>query len=286
MTTRRLFALVAVAISVLSLALSVSRERTSTRAQLPVMPQLGSQFSSITQVSLRRGGAEPQVTLRRQGGSWTLAQRGDYPADSAKLRALLVALAGLRIAEEKSADPASHAALGVGDPAQAASTGTEITITLASGNRSLIIGKPAAGGNFVRDPAQAMSLLATPGITPDTEARDWIDTRLLDIPAAGIRDVMVRPVKGSAVTHPGAGYSALAGLEMADVGADTDVDWKNAVSATVTLTDGATLVLVGTTIGDHHWLKVGSAQDPSLAERTHGRAFELDAERQAAIFQP
>jgi hypothetical protein len=288
MSPRRFFALLAAAILVLVLALSVARMRRSdgAGAGAPVMPQLATQFGDVTRVTLRHGAAEPQVTLQRQGSGWTLAQRDGYPADSAKLRKLLVALAGLRIAEAKTADPANYAALGVDDPGHPGALGTEVTITTAAGQRSLIVGKPAAGGNFVRDPQAARSVLAVPGTTPDGEARDWIDTRLLDIGPALIREVSLKPHAGPAVTRPGSAYGALAGLEAGDVAAAGGIDWQDASVATVALADGSSLVLTGTVLGERHWLAISQAADPALAERTRGRAFELGASRYDAIFRP
>jgi hypothetical protein len=45
-------------------------------------------------------------------------------------------------------------------------------------------------------------------------------------------------------------------------------------------------VLTGTVAGDRHWLAVSATSDTALAARSRGRAFELDAARYDAIFQP
>ena len=288
LSPRRLLALIAAAIVVLALALSVANRRHGevSVTGAPVLPQLAAQFGDVTRVTLRRGAATPGVTLRREAAGWTLEQRAGFAADSTKIRRLLVALADLRIAEEKTADPANYAALGVDDPGQAGAAGTEVTLTTATGERRLIIGKPAAGGNFVRDPSQAQSFLAIPALTPDGEPRDWIDARLLDIGPERIRELLVRPAGGVAVTRPGKDYRALAGLDVDDVAAAADLDWRSASVMTITLSDGATLVLTGTVAGERHWLQVSSTPDAALAARTRGRAFELGASRYDAIFRP
>jgi hypothetical protein len=288
MSPRRFFLLIAAAIVVLVLALSVARLRHGEVAGAgePVLPQLATQFGDVTRVTLRHGAAAPQVTLQRQAGGWTLDQRDGYPADSAKLRRLLVALAELRVAEEKTADPANYATLGVDDPGPPGASGTEVTITTGTTSRSLIIGKPAAGGNFVRDPHAARSVLAIPGTTPDGEPRDWIDPQLLDIRPAGIREVSIAPPHGQAVKRAGSDWAGLAGLDIADVAAATGIDWKDATVTTVTLADGSTLVLTGTVAGDRHWLAVTATADTALAAKTRGRAFELGTARYDAIFRP
>ena len=288
MTPRRLLGLLAAAIVVLALALSVAKLRQGATVVTgnPVLPQLATQFGDVTRVTLRHGAATPGVTLRRAEGGWTLDERAGYAADSARLRRLLVALADLKIAEEKTTDPANYAALGVDDPGHAGAAGTEVTITTASGSRRLIIGKPAAGGNFVRDPAQAQSFLAVPAVSPDGEPRDWIERRLLDIPPEAIRELTISPPTGAAVTRPGKDYRALTLLDADDVAAADSVDWKGASVVTVALAAGGSLVLTGTVAGERHWLQVSEAADTALAARTRGRAFELGASRYDAIFRP
>ncbi len=288
LSPRRFLALLAAAIVVLALALSVAGRRHGTVAVAgnPVLPQLASQLGEVTRVTLRHGATTPGVTLQREAAGWTLAQRAGAAADSAKLRRLLLSLAELRIAEDKTADPAHYAALGVDDPGAAGAAGTEVTITTAGGSRSLIIGKPAAGGNFVRDPAQAQSLLAIPAIAPDDEPRDWLDAHLLDLRPEALREVSIRPPRGPAVTRPGKDFRALAGLDADDVAAAGDIDWTAASVVTATLADGGTLVLTGTIAGEHHWLQVTTAPDAALAARTRGRAYALSAARYDAIFRP
>ena len=53
------------------------------------MPQLGAELSSVTSVTIRKGSAQPTVSLHKLAGRWTVVQRDEYPANIAKLRDLL-----------------------------------------------------------------------------------------------------------------------------------------------------------------------------------------------------
>src|SRR5258708_25761455 len=88
------------------------------------------------------------VTMHEKDGRWTVAERGDYPADVAKLRKLLLALSDAKIVEEKTSNPANFAVIGVEDPSSPAATGAEISVTARDGKHAVIIGKPVGGGNF------------------------------------------------------------------------------------------------------------------------------------------
>ncbi len=251
-----------------------------------LMPQLSAQLNDITGVSLRKGAAQPTVSLHRIKGRWTVAQRADYPADTPKLRKLLLALADARVIEQKTSDPANYATLGVGDPAAPDATGTEITITTASGSQILIVGKPSGGGTFVRFAHEARSLLVAPGVFPEWEPRDWIDARLLDVKPADIRQIDVRPAKGPTARLPDSAFGALAGLRAEDVVPAADVDFSRASVATVTRTDGSAITLSGALDGDKRWLQVDAPADPALEEKTRGRAYQIASSGYDAIFKP
>ena len=60
------------------------------------------------------------VELKRRASSWTVSERDNYPADEAKLRKLLIAIADAKLDEEKTSNPESYATLGVEDTKGAA----------------------------------------------------------------------------------------------------------------------------------------------------------------------
>ena len=162
-----------------------------------MLPSLAGELSTVTAVSVRRGGVVPNVTLHATDGHWTVAERADYPADVSKLRKLLLALSDAKIVEEKTSNPASFSIIGVEDPSSTNVTGTEISFTARDGKHAVIVGKAIGEGNFARRVGENTSYSVEPGITFETEPGHWIESKLIDISAAGIQSVQVKPATGT-----------------------------------------------------------------------------------------
>ncbi len=312
MNGRRLGGLVIAAGLVFAVALysSASRNRPQTAQGRKLLPELAGELATVTAVTLRKaGGAE--VVLHRSAAGWTVVQRGDYPADVGKLRALLTSLGDATIVEEKTAEPASFAAVGVDDPAHGGG-GTSLTVAAKSGTQSVIVGKPSGGSSFVRRADENQSYLVEPAITPEAEPRGWIDPRLLDVSAAVIERLAVKLADGTAYTlrrtDPTESKFALDGaprgrtpldpaalapapnmfgnLTAEDVAPLGDIDFGAASQVVLTLTDGAVLTLTGVVAGDKHWLQVTSSKDAALNAKTQGRALAVASYRYEGIFRP
>jgi hypothetical protein len=202
MSPQRFIALAVAALLVISGALYLSAQRN--RMQDPhgtaLLPALANELNTVTALSIRRGGATPTVTVHEQAGRWTVAERGDYPADVSKLRKLLLALSDAKIIEEKTSNPASFPIIGVEDPSLPGATGAEISIAAQDGKHAVIIGKPVGEGNFARRSGENTSYIIEPAISFEAEPRYWIDSKLIDIAAAAIQSIAVRPAEGPAYT--------------------------------------------------------------------------------------
>jgi hypothetical protein len=118
MTRRTFIALIVAALLAISGALYLSAQRNLSRDPhgTALLPSLAGELNTVTALSVRRGSATPTVTVHRQGGHWTVAERGDYPADVSKLRKLLLALSDAKVIEQKTSNPASFPVIGVEDP--------------------------------------------------------------------------------------------------------------------------------------------------------------------------
>jgi hypothetical protein len=313
MTRRTFIALIVAAVLAISGALYLSAQRNLSREPhgAALLPSLAGELNTVSALSVRRGSATPTVTLHQQGGHWTVAERGDYPADVSKLRKLLLALSDAKVIEQKTSNPASFAVIGVDDPASPGATGAEISVVARDGKHSVIVGKPVGAGNFARRSGENLSYSVEPGISLEVEPRYWIDSRLLDIAAAGIQSIGVKPAAGPAYgvhrAAPGAnfvlegapkgrnaadsavlapsptGYSGLTADDVAPVG---DIDFSQATVATVTLSDGNVITMTGAASADKHWVQVRASKDPALDAKSAGRAFEIAGYRYDAIFRP
>lgn len=313
MNRHRFALLLIAALVVLSAAMYLSARRNASpdTQGVALLPSLAGDVNTVTAVLVRKGSAAP-LTVHKVGDQWSVAERADYPADTAKLRKLLLSLRDAKIIEEKTSDPARFASIGVEDPAAPGAAGTEITVVGPAAKRALIVGKPVGEGTFVRRVGENRSYSVEPAIALETEPRYWIDSRLLDVPATLIQSIEVKPAAGAAYSlrrlNPAddtfsldgapAGRKPVDGHALApapttftaltaeDVAPSSDVDFKSSTQAIVTLTDGNVITLMGTTAADKHWIQVKSSKDTALTAKTSGRAFEIASYRYEAIFKP
>jgi Domain of unknown function (DUF4340) len=313
MSRQRFIALAVAAVLAIcgALYLSAQRNLPADPHGSALLPSLPGELNTVTAVSVRRGSATPTATVHQQGGHWTVVERGDYPADVSKLRKLLLALSDAKIIEQKTSNPASFSVIGVEDPSSAGATGAEISVTAHDGKHSVIVGKPAGDGNFARRGGENASYIVAPGISFEAEPRYWIDSRLIDIAAADIQSIEIKPAAGSPYTvHRAAAggnfmldgvppgrkaadpaslapsqttYSA---LTADDVTPAAGIDFGKATVATLTLSNGNVITMTGATSGDKHWVSLQASKDAALTALAAGRAFEVSGYRFDAIFRP
>ncbi len=106
----------------------VSRHGPDSAAEStgPVLPLKQADLNAVTRLKIFKGDGS-HATLTREATRWVVAERG-YAADTGQVRKLLLDLSALQVEEQKTADPALYAKLGVEDPrgAQTQSTGLDI----------------------------------------------------------------------------------------------------------------------------------------------------------------
>jgi hypothetical protein len=292
--------------------LSSERNLQKDTRGAPLFPTLAPELDTVNEVSIFKGSASPAVTLHKNGAQWSVAQRGDYPANLANLRRLLVALADAKLVEEKTADPANYPIIGVEDPTKPGAGGAEISVTARDGKHAVIVGKPVAEGTFARRVGESKSYTVQPAISVDAEPHSWIDSGLIDIPSTSIETVEFKPTTGPGyVLHrlkpkeedfaldkvpPGRkaldgkalapSASTLSGLTVEDVSAAKDIDFTQSSQALFTLQDGNVITLTGAAVGDKRWIEAQSSKDTALTQKAQGRAFEIASYRYDAIFRP
>jgi hypothetical protein len=328
MSRQRFIALLAAALVAICGALYLSTQRYLARDPhgLALWPSLAAELNTVSSLSVRKGGANPTVTLHKQGEQWTVAERGEYPADVLKLRKLLLALSDAKIREEKTSNPENYSIIGVEDPAKEGATSAQIELTAQDGKHDVIVGKPAGEGNFVRRAGEKTSYIVEPGISFEAEPRYWIDTHLLDVATDKIQSIETKPATGAAyAVHrvtagepkpadakaagapPTAKFvlegapsgrqpadpqtlapspTTLSSLAAEDVAPAGDIDFSKPSVVTVTLADGSVLTLTGAVVGDKRWIQVAAPKDASLNAKTQARAFEIAPYRYDAIFRP
>jgi Domain of unknown function (DUF4340) len=198
MTSRRVVLLLAAGLIVIAFAIWLSSQRHLERATQSgdlVLPGLEKAVNDITEVRLTKGD-QTHTTLKKGATDWVVGER-DYPADTGKVRKLLLDLVSLDVVEEKTRNPGNYPRLGVEDTTSPKATGTRVALVTPARVFEIIIGKPSsAKSGYVRLPTQPQALLAAPSITVDADPKRWLDNTLIDIKQERVKEVEEKPSEG------------------------------------------------------------------------------------------
>ena len=322
MTSRRLAMLLTAGLAVVAFAIWLSSTRHLERATLAgdlVLPGLESALNSVTEVRLTKGDGT-HATLKRGASDWIVGER-DYPADSGKVRKLLLDLGALNVVEEKTRLAANYPQLGVEDLNSPKAAGTRVEVVTPAKTYALIIGKSSsAKSGYVRLVNTQPSMLAAPLVAVEADPKRWLDHTLLDVPQDRIKAIEVKPAQGPAytasrdkkeqpdfalrnvpkgreLTSPGAADSiagSLAALTLDDArkqGAQGDPKVSQVTFRTF---DGLELDVSGhkegpqalITIAARSTAKDAEGEAQKLTARLQGWQYEIPAYKYEAIFRP
>ncbi|GAC1453599.1 MAG: hypothetical protein PVSMB6_08270 [Steroidobacteraceae bacterium] len=321
MTARRVALLLAAGLAVIAFAMWMASRRhleRATRTGDPVLPGLERAANSVSEVDLARGDGT-RTTLRKDSTGWKVAERG-WPADTSRLRKLVLDLGALNIVEEKTRLPANYPQLGVEDVTSPQAAGTRIAAVAPGKTWALIIGKSSSGkSGYVRVAGAPQSLLAAPLLTPDADPKGWLDHTLIDLSGDRVREVEERPAgtpaytatrvkrdapeftvsplpKGRALAGPAAAEPAAAALSALTL---EDVQRANAAAAhdahaVFRTFDGLEVSVAGRKDGARSLITISArasdaqtqAEAQKLAARLDGWEFEIPEYRYVTIFRP
>jgi hypothetical protein len=202
MTGRRVTLLFAIGIVIVALAAWVSsRSQTGSdvTANTRVLPGLESSLNDITRIRITKAG-NTAATLDRTATEWLVGERG-YPADSGKLRKLLLDLGSLQAVERKTSIARNYPVLGVEDVTEPKATGARIDIVTPAKTWSLIVGHSKdANDCYVRVFGSAQSLLASPIVLVDADPKLWLEPTILDVAQSRVSEIDEQPSKGAQFT--------------------------------------------------------------------------------------
>jgi len=323
MTGRRVGMLLGAALVIILLAIWVSSRKVQiadNAAGMPVLKALKAQLNDVTEVRIAKGDGS-RTTLRKQPAGWVVGER-EYPADTTKVRKLLIDLSSLNTVEAKTSDPARYSQLGVEDVNGPTATGTRIEAVTAQQVHGIIVGKTSgAKSGYVRAMDAKQSVLATPTVMADADPKHWLDTTLIDIPEARVQtidvapsgqpaykvaratkeqtDFTVSPVpKGRELSSPTVanGYgSALTMLTLTDVKKQDDAKpITQEPKVTFRTFDGLELQITGRVDGEHRLIMIApkstaketADEAQKLEARVKGWMFEIPNYKYDALFRP
>jgi hypothetical protein len=208
MQAKGLIALIVAAIIVAAAAIALSlggpRAIADAGSGQVVLAGLAGKIGDVAAVKI--SGAGGPVTLERKGESWTVAEKGGFAADPAKIRQVLLGFAELTLVEPKTRSAESYSRLDVEDPGKEGGHSRLVEIDDASGKKlgELIVGKrhpdrlgSGADGLYIRRPNDGQSWLAQGSVDLPTDTRDWLDKKIVSIAPSRIAGVTLTHEDGS-----------------------------------------------------------------------------------------
>jgi hypothetical protein len=172
----------------------------------PFLPDLASRANDIALVSVTRDGGT--TTIRHGDKGWTVDQMGGYPADPARIRDLVLALANTRLVEAKTAQTKLLPRLDLGDPSAKKAGSVLVKLEDAKGQdvAAVVIGKekyglygPGRAGSYVRRDGKDQAWLADRAIDVPKTPLDSVKKQIIDLPRDKIAEVTLRPGTPDAV---------------------------------------------------------------------------------------
>jgi hypothetical protein len=262
-----------------------------------VFPDLAGRLGDVASVTVFRNGAA--LTFIRDGDSWLVKEKGDYPANAGKIAQIVRAMADLTLVEPKTQKPDLYPRLEVEDPGAGKSALVTIKDKSGTAIAEAIVGKRRydrlGGGNdgvYLRKPGDPQAWLARGSLDPSGDPASWLDRQILDISEKTIAKVVLAQPDGTKLvinrSAPEANFTvedappdtkfksettisgpaaALETLDLEDVKptAELPVPDKDVVTASFTTFDGLTVDLRLVERDKNDWVAI-SATGSGAAE--------------------
>ena len=192
---------VLVAAAIASLASGDRGLSRAARSEV-AFPALAEKLGEVRSVAVTRDGAT--MTFLRDGNSWLVEEKGKYPANSAKISQMVLALADLMLVEPKTQRADLYPRLDLEDPGKGKSalltvkdkSGTAIAETIIGKRRYDRLGA-GNDGVYVRRPGDALAWLARGSLDPSGAPSSWLDRQILDIAEKNIAKVSLTQADGA-----------------------------------------------------------------------------------------
>jgi hypothetical protein len=175
---------------------------TAPTAGGPILPGLQAALNDVGEIKITKAGGETVATIEKHADGWTVAEKGGYAADVAKLRQNLRALAEAKILETKTANPAFYDKLGVQDLKDDKATGLGVAISAPDKDFGTLILGDAKGSKqrYARRANEAQSYLIDRDPSFPKTAAQWLDAVILDVRGNRVREVTIKHPDGEVVT--------------------------------------------------------------------------------------
>src|SRR5690606_17373768 len=181
MRNRILIVAVLVILALTAVALQMrSSERIDELASRELLsPEQQQQLAGLERITLSKG--ESSVELALLDGNWGVLSHAGFPVQKERLAALLHALRGARVIEEKTSNPDHHARLGLATD-DASHPPLQVQLHAAGEDFGVIYGNRVGNGQLVRIVGSDQVLLINRPFGMSVNPQDWLSLQVVDMP--------------------------------------------------------------------------------------------------------
>ena len=171
-------------------ATSARRPGADVSVDAKLYPELEASLANVTALRIFGAGDKQLVGIEKSADGWRVAERANYPANVARVRELLLALAKAKTIEQKTAVAANLPALGLEDLTAPNASGKRVELAGTAKPVSLLVGKsPDDHSTFVRRAAELQSWQIDTRLQVDGDPKQWLQAKVLEIPATRVKSV-------------------------------------------------------------------------------------------------
>ena len=190
---QKVLGLAVVAIMLTLVLVQFEREREAERTldgSVLLLPELKTALSSVSEIEILNGEKEARVTILKQGESWVIREKSGYLANFEILSKLLIEVANLEVAEQKTSKAENHSKLGLADIGE--SMGVIVRIS-ADRVYEMMIGQTSQTlGTFVRKPEEDQVYLVEQSIEVSMDPIDYLDSVFLSVESSDVQTVTIQ----------------------------------------------------------------------------------------------
>lgn len=155
----------------------------------PLLAGLQANLDLVKELQVLDRNGSVSVTITNDDGGWRILEKSGYPADFAVFSGLLRDIAGLEIAERKTARAENHGLLGL---ASEGDTAGIVVRVIADQDYEMMVGNAAqAGGTFVRRPGEDQVYLVAQSLEVSNDPVDYLDPVFLSLESSEVQSVRI-----------------------------------------------------------------------------------------------
>ena len=171
---------------------------TTDRSMERAFPDLASRANDVAEISVTD--SEGTATIRRDGESWGLVERGGYPVATEQVRRVVLSLAEARLVEPKTSQADRYARLEVEDPGSEGARSRQLTIKDAQDETivATILGKrnprlfgPGRSGVYLRRQGEAQTWLSDGDLELSSDVWDWLERVILNVSQRDVAEIVI-----------------------------------------------------------------------------------------------